>query len=152
MASSMSIRNSKTQHTVIETAPKATLLMLLAGLFILILGALCIHNTSSPTFFSAPIAYFALYSGCLLGGVFCSLRLDENLGIVCALISALLLCSLIILAKAFITTPEKTNVFLISLITHLLIPLFSAVGALTGRKYQKNKVHQKRKKNYRSKK
>lgn len=152
MASQTSIRNSKTHHTVIETAPKATLLMLLAGLFILFLGALLIRGTASPTVFSAPVALFALYTGSLAGGIFCSSELDGALGITGALIASALLCLLIIIAKAFLAAPENANGFLTSLITHLLIPLFSVAGALIGGKSKQTKELKKRKKHYRSKK
>ncbi len=152
MASSMSNRNSQTRHNIIETAPKATLLMLLTGLFILFLGALFTRNTTSPTSLSAPIAYLALYAGTTLGGFFCASRLEGSSGITSALISSSLFCLLIILAKAFIESPPTPNVFSVSLITHLLIPLSSVAGALLGGRRITNNELKKRKKHYRSKK
>lgn len=152
MASSISKRNSKIQHTIIETAPKATLLMLLAGLFILFLGALIIRGTPSPTLFSAPIAYFALYAGAVIGGYFCSARLEGARGLTCAFASSALLCLLILLAKAFISPSADPNGFWISLLTHLLVPLSSVAGAIIGGRSKTNKELKKRKKHYRSKK
>jgi CDP-diglyceride synthetase len=152
MASSIIKRNPKIHHTVIETAPKATLLMLLTGLFILFLGALIVRNSASPTLFSAPIAYIALYTGNVLGGFFCSSKLEGTRAATCALASSALLCLLIILAKAFVEPAEEQNGFLISLLTHLLVPLSSVAGALLGERTKINKELKKRKKHYRSKK
>lgn len=152
MASLIRKRNSKIQHTIIETAPKATLLMLLAGLFILFLGALIIRNTQSPTVLSTPVAYLALYAGTILGGCFCATRLEGLRGVTCAFTSSALLCLLILTAKAFITPVEEPNGFLISLLTHLFVPLSSVTGAIIGGRSKANKELKKRKKHYRSKK
>ena len=85
MASSISKRNSKTRHTVIETAPKATLLMLLTGLFILFVGAFIIQKLDSPVALSEPLALTALYLGTAVGGAFCASRMDGNLSFPSAL-------------------------------------------------------------------
>lgn len=152
MASSISKRNSKNQHTIIETAPKATLLMLLTGLFILFVGAFFIQRLDSPVALSKPFAYLALYVGAALGGTFCAARMDENLGIASSLIASSILCILLILAKAFIKAPDSTNGWLISIISHLLIPISAILGALICKRLKTNKEIKKRKNHYRSKK
>ena len=152
MASSISKHNSKIQHTVIETAPKATLLMLLAGLFILLLGALIVQSFDSPVALSSPVACLALYSGADVGGCFCATRLDDGLWLGCALISSSLLCVLLILAKAFVAAPEPSKGFMISLICHLLVPLSAVLGALICNRLKSNRKIQNRKNHYRRKK
>lgn len=152
MASSVSKRNSKNQHNIIETAPKATLLMLLAGLFILIIGAFFIQILESPVVFSAPWACFALYAGAATGGAFCSLRLDGKDIAACTFIASLILCALLILAKAFVKAPENPDDSLISFIMHLLVPLSALIGALICNWMKANKGIKKRKNHYRSKK
>ena len=152
MASSISKRNSKTQHTVIETAPKATLLMLLTGLFILFAGAFFIQKLDSPIALSTPLAIFALYSGAISGGVLCSHRLHGRQALACAVISSAVICVMIIIAKAFIEAPQYLNGFVTSLITHLSIPIIAIVGALIGGRIKTNKEFKKRKNHYRSKK
>ena len=152
MASSISKRNSKNQYTIFETAPKATLLMLLTGLFILFAGAFFIQKLNSPIALSTPFAIFALYSGAISGGVFCSHRLHGRLALACAVISSAVICVMIIIAKAFIEAPQYLNGFVTSLITHLSIPVLAIVGALIGGRIKTNKEIKKRKNHYRSKK
>ena len=152
MASSISKRNSKTRHTVIETAPKATLLMLLTGLFILFAGAFFIQKLDSPIALSTPFAIFALYSGAISGGVFCSHRLHGRQALACAVISSAVICVMIIIAKAFIEAPQYPTGFVTSLITHLSILIIAIIGALIGGRIKTNKEFKKRKNHYRSKK
>ena len=149
MASSISKRNSKIQHTVIETAPKATLLMLLAGLFILLIGALIAQEFDSPVALSSPVACLALYTGAAVGGCFCAARLDNGLMIACSLISSSLLCVILIIAKAFVSAPETTKGFVISLICHLLVPVCALLGAVICNRIKANKEIKDRKKHYR---
>ena len=152
MASSIIKRNPKIHHTVIETAPKATLLMLLTGLFVLFVGAFFIQKLDSPIALSTPFAIFALYSGAISGGVFCSHRLHGRQALACAVISSAVICVMIIIAKAFIEAPQYLNGFVTSLITHLSIPIIAIVGALIGGRIKTNKEFKKRKNHYRSKK
>ena len=152
MASSISKRNSKNQYTIFETAPKATLLMLLTGLFILFVVAFFIQKLDSPIALSTPFAIFALYSGAISGGVFCSHRLHGRQALACAVISSAVICVMIIIAKAFIEAPQYPNGFVTSLITHLSIPIIAIVGALIGGRIKTNKEFKKRKNHYRSKK
>ena len=152
MASSTSKHISKIKHTIIETAPKATLLMLLAGLFILFLTSLFIQRLESPVAFSAPFAYFALYLGTAMGGCFCAWRLEGRIALMCAFLSSSILCLLLIVAKAFIASPAATASFLISFITHLLVPAFAMIGELIGNRIKSNTKMKKRKNHYRSKK
>lgn len=152
MASSISKRNSKTRHTVIETAPKATLLMLLTGLFILFVGAFFIQKLDSPVALSEPLALTALYLGTAVGGAFCASRMDGNLSFPSALAASAILCVLLILAKAFVAEPEDPNGAWISFITHLLIPLSAVLGALICNRLKIKKEIKNRKNHYRSKK
>ena len=152
MASSMSIRNSKTQHTVIETAPKATLLMLLTGLFILFVGAFFIQKIDSPVAFSELFAPFALYLGAAVGGAFCASRMDGKLSLSSALIASSILCIILILAKAFVAEPNDPRGALISFIAHLLIPITALLGAWICNRLRIKKEIKNRKNHYRSKK
>lgn len=152
MASSISKRNSKTRHNIIETAPKATLLMLLAGLFILFVGALFIQRLDSPVALSKPLALIALYCGTAIGGAFCASRMDGNLSFPSALAASAILCVLLILAKAFVAEPEDPNGTLISFITHLLVPPAAVLGALIYNRLKVKKEIKNRKNHYRSKK
>ncbi len=152
MASSISKRNSKNQHTIIETAPKATLLMLLTGLFILFVGAFFIQRLDSPVALSEPLALIALYLGTAVGGAFCASRMDGKLSLSSALIASAILCVLLILAKAFVAEPENPNGSLTSFITHLLVPLSAVLGALICNRLKNKKEINYRKNHYRSKK
>lgn len=152
MASSISKRNSKTRHTVIETAPKATLLMLLTGLFILFVGAFFIQKLDSPIALSEPLALTALYLGTAVGGAFCASRMEGRLSLSTALAASAILCVLLILAKAFVAEPKDPNGALISFITHLLIPLSAVLGALICNRLKTKKEIKNRKNHYRSKK
>ncbi len=152
MASSTGKRNSKIQHTVIETAPKATLLMLLAGLFILLIGTLIIQNSDSPVALSSALACLALYFGAAVGGCFCAARLNERRMFGCSLTSSSLLCVILIIAKAFVAAPETTKGFAISLICHLLVPACAVLGAVICNHVKTNKEIKNRKAHYRRKK
>ncbi len=152
MASSISKRNSKKRHTIIETAPKATLLMLLTGLFILFIGAFFVQRLDSPVALSEPLALIALYFGGAVGGAFCASRMDGKLSLSSALIASAILCVLLILAKAFVAEPEDPNGALISFITHLLVPLSAVLGALLCNRLKDKKETKNRKNHYRSKK
>ena len=150
MASSISKRNSKTRHTVIETAPKATLLMLLTGLFIFFDSL--IQKLDSPVAFSEPLALTALYLGTAVGGAFCASRMEGRLSLSTALAASAILCVLLILAKAFVAEPKDPNGTLISFITHLLVPVSAVLGALICNRLMINKEIKNRKNHYRSKK
>ena len=152
MASSISKRNSKTRHTIIETAPKATLLMLLTGLFILFVGAFFIQKLDSPVALSEPLALTALYLGTAVGGAFCASRMEGRLSLSTALAASAILCVLLILAKAFVAEPKDPNGTLISFITHLLVPISAVLGALICNRLKIKKEIKNRKNHYRSKK
>ena len=152
MASSISKRNSKNQYTIFETAPKATLLMLLTGLFILFVGAFFIQKLDSPVAFSKLFAPFALYLGAAVGGAFCASRMDGKLSLSSALIASSILCIILILAKAFVAEPNDPRGALISFIAHLLIPLTALLGAWIGNRLRIKKEIKNRKNHYRSKK
>ena len=146
-----SIIKTKVQHTVIETAPKATLLMSLAGLFILFVSALLIQNLESPMKLSRVIALFSVYSGVFIGGLYCGNRLNGGSATGASIASSVVVLLLLILAKILIPATTSASGSIYICVMHLLIPIFALLGALVGSRIRVQKETRKRKKYYRSK-
>lgn len=146
-SSRSSKKQADTSHTVFETVPKAALLMLFSGLFILFISTLFTLNLPSPVAFARPIALSSLFIGAAIGGFFCSKRIDAPSSFACGALAVLLLVILLIIAKALIPATVSSIDASFSVIGYLLTAGSAMAGVLLGSKAQKRK---RRKKHYRS--
>lgn len=149
--SKTNVRNTKkqsdTSHTVFETAPKAVLLMLLTGLFILLISTIFILNLPSPIDFSRPIALMSLFIGAAAGGFFCSKQIEAPNAFAAAALASVILVILLIIAKTLIPTTVGGNNLTFSIIGYIASMASAMTGALFGSKTKRRK---RRKKTYRS--
>lgn len=144
-------RNTKkqtdTSHTVFETAPKAALLMLFTGLFILLISTFFTLNLPSPIALSRPIALTALFAGSAIGGFFCARRIESSGAFASAALAVLVLVILLIVAKTLIPSTVSNSSSTFSIVGYISSALSAMLGVLLGSKTQKRK---RRKKTYRS--
>ncbi len=133
----------KSSHTVYETAPKAALIMLLSGLFILLISAAIAIRTASPIDLSRPAALISLYAGAAVGGLFCSKRLTEKKqAATSSLIASVILIIILILCKFIIPGGTYKADLTVSVLLHLLIiPVSALASILCGNKPAKRKKH-----------
>lgn len=140
-------RQSEISHTVFETAPKAALLMLLTGLFILFFSALITLNLPSPAAFAQPIALTSLILGAAVGGCFCSKRLEVPNAYASGAFAVLFLIILLITAKFLIPTTVQSSSTAFNIIGYMLTAASAMAGVSLGSVSRKNR---RRKKHYRS--
>ena len=136
---------ARTERSITETAPKASLIMLLTGLFLLLIMTAVSANTPSPTELSPILAPLALYLGIAVGGFFCGLRLHGADGYACAAISAAILTALLLAVKLLIPAPDECLTFSVGVILHLLTVLSAILGALLAGRMPKRKRRNKSK-------
>ena len=139
---------ARSERSITETAPKASLIMLLTGLFLLLIMTAVSADTPSPTGLSPILAPVALFSGIAVGGFFCGVRLQGADRYACAAISAAILTVLLLSVKLLIPSPDDRLTFPLGVILHLLTILSAIVGALIASRLPKRK-HRKKSK-YRS--
>ena len=118
-------------RSIYETAPKAFLIMLFSGLFLLLIITAFISNTVSPVELTALAAPSALIAGCIIGGFFCGKRLRGADSVVGAVLSSAVLTASLLAAKIFITPPDDRLGFIVTLLLHLLTVAVSALSALS---------------------
>lgn len=144
-------RNTKkqadTSHTVFETAPKAVLLMLLTGLFILLIATFFTLNLPSPVDFARPIALMSLFIGSAAGGFFCAKQTESPNAFAAAAIASVILILLLVTAKVLIPLTVRSSSLIFSIIGYIASIASAMAGVLLGNK-TKRKI--RRKKTYRS--
>lgn len=141
-------QGSHAERSIFETAPKASLIMLLTGLFLLLVMAAAATNTPSPAELSPILAPIALLLGIAVGGFFCGVRLQGAEGYACAAISAAILTALLLAVKLLIPAPIERLTFAMGAILHLLTVLTAILGTLIAGRMPKRKRRKKSK--YRS--
>ncbi len=139
---------ARTERSITETAPKASLIMLFTGLFLLLIMTATSANAPSPTELSPIMAPVALHLGIAVGGFFCGVRLQGADGYACAAISAAILTALLLAVKLLIPAPDECLTFAVGVILHLLTVLSAILGALLASRMPKRKRRKKSK--YRS--
>lgn len=140
-------KQTDVSHTVFETAPKAALLMLFTGLFILFISTFFTLNLPSPVALSRPIALTALLAGSAIGGLFCARRIESPGAFASAALAVLVLVILLIVAKELIPSTVSNSSATFSIVGYIACALSAISGALLG---SKNKKRKRRKKPFRS--
>ena len=123
-------RNATDSHSIFETAPKASLIMLFSGLFVLFVLTLLIINSPSPTELSVFLAPASLLSGAAFGGLFCGMRLKGGRGCACAVLSALLVTSILLVARLFVPASLSRSSSVTFTILHLSTLGAAALGTV----------------------
>ena len=124
------------KRSITETAPKATLIMLLSGLFLLLLLTASSVNSPAPADLSAIVGPLALFISVTIGGIFCGMRLQGADKYACAALSAAIMTAILLAAKLLISAPEDRFSPAVGMIFHLLTVLFSILGALVAGRFQ----------------
>ena len=141
-------RGARAERSISETAPKASLIMLLTGLFLLLIMTLSSANAPSPTELSPILAPVALFLGIAVGGFFCGTRLQGGEGYACAALSAAILTALLLAVKLLIPAPDERLSLAVGVTLHLLTVLTAILGALIAGRLPKRRRRKKSK--YRS--
>ena len=139
---------ARAERSITETAPKASLIMLLSGLFLLFIMTVASANSPSPTELSPILASTSLFLGIAVGGFFCGVRLNGAERYACAAISAAILTALLLAVKILIPAPDECLTFAVRVFLHLLTVLIAVLGALIASRMPKKKRRKKSK--YRS--
>ncbi len=113
-------RNASDSHSISETAPKASLIMLLSGLFLLSAFAFFIRNSPSPAELAVYFAPTALLIGVVIGGFYCGTRLKGGESYASAILSVALVTAILLAVKLFIPAPESRSALIVGIILHLM--------------------------------
>ena len=146
---SVMVHSKKREHgtpsvrSITETAPKASLIMLFTGLFVLFVTALFASGTPAPADLSVFLAPAALFLGTTAGGFYCGLRLRGGEGCACAAASSAMLAAVLLLSKLFIAAPKDKLSFTLAVILHLLTVLTAVAGAVIAGRAPKKKRRKK---------
>lgn len=133
------------ERSITETAPKATFIMLLSGLFLLLIMTVISANSSTPAELSKILGPLSLYAGIGSGGFFCGMRLRGADKFVCAVVSATALTAVLLAVKIIIPAPEERLSLVFGVIFHILAILIAIMGALVADKLPKRKRRKKSK-------
>ncbi len=129
MKKSRTRNKSVSSHSMFETAPKAALIMLLSGLFIISASTFLALKTISPVSLARPVALCALYVGAGIGGAYCSCKLSRGDAYLASFIASVILAAVIFGARAIISDESEKTSIALSLALHLIIPIAAAIGA-----------------------
>ena len=130
-------------HSISETAPKASLIMLLSGLFLLSAFTFFIRNSPSPSELAVHLAPAALIIGAALSGFFCGTRLNGGEGYTSAILSVAIVTVIILGARIFIPAPTNRSAMLTSIIFHLLTVAADMLGTFLASTKGKQKRRKK---------
>ena len=139
---------SEKSHSVFETAPKAVLLMLFTGLFILLLTTAFALNLPSPAAFAKSLAIASLLIGAIVGGYFCAKRLEAPDSYAGAALAVVILILLLIITRAWFPFSLQSGGTAYTAIGYVIIALAAVAGVLLGSKGPAKR--KRRKKHYRS--
>lgn len=140
--------NTQPRRSILQTAPKASLIMLFSGLFLLLIITAISVNSANPTENATISAPAVLFVACVIGGVFCGTRFQSPQKYACAAVSSFIIISLLLLAKLFIYAPQDRTPFSIAIALHLVtFPAVMLGTAIVG-KFPKKRRRKKSK--YRS--
>ncbi len=137
--------NAGASHSVIETAPKASLFMLLSGLFLLSAFAFFIRNSPSPAELAVYFAPAALLVGAVMGGFFCGTRLSGGESYASAILSVALVAAILLTIKLFVPAPESRSALIVCIILHMLAVAAAMLGAFSANTRRKSRRRKKQK-------
>ena len=136
---------TKAERSITQTAPKASLIMLLTGLFLLSIMTAVATGCASPTALTSILAPIALFLGVAVGGFLCGAWLDGASGYACGAISAAIVAMILLAVKLFIPAPDGSHPFAVGLFLNLLIILSAMLGVLLSSRMPKRKRRRKSK-------
>lgn len=136
-------------HSISETAPKASLIMLLSGLFLLSAFTFFIRNSPSPAELAVHFAPAALLIGAVIGGLFCGARLKGGEGYASAILSTAIIAAMLLAARIFIPAPADRSAMPVTVIFHLLMVAAVTLGTFIAN--AKGKQRRRKKPKFRSK-
>ncbi len=135
-------------HTIPETAPKAALIMLLSGLFVLFISALFILRAESPAALARPLSLVSLYLGAMAGGFYAAKLIPDGQAYIASAAAAALLVALMVALKFILPDDGDALAPMLSLGLHGAVIGAAAFGTLAGLKQPARR--RKRKKHSRS--
>ena len=134
-----------TERSIFQTAPKASLIMLLTGLFLLLIMTVAATGSVSPTALTSILAPIALFIGVAVGGFFSGTWLEGSRGYACAGVSAVIVAAILLAAKLFIPIPDESHPFAVGIFLNLLIIISAFLGVLISSRMPKRKRRRKTK-------
>lgn len=141
--SEKNVRGTPDTRSIPRIAPKASLIMLLSGLFLLFLSTLSVINTPAPAELTVFLAPISLFAGTVSGGFYCGLRLQGTEGYACAAISAAILTALLLAVKIIVPAPVDVQSLTFTVIFHILTVFAAVAGVFAANRIPKKRRRKK---------